>query len=134
MCHKLCFFLYLGPAPTLESRVQLKWPDHLVILREREVREMEDFGLVPLRLQRHRAGKEGRGGEEVVVYHSVANDRLTHMVDDGESENKVSGMLRLTCIPRTTYCLHARRVWRCLDHRIKENVPVVNIELSLKIE
>ena len=67
----------------MDSKVQLKWPDHMVVLREWEVREMEGCGLLPPRLRQERGEKEN----EVVVYHSVANERSSHMV---EGEGKVN--------------------------------------------
>ena len=75
----------------MDSKVQLKWPDHMVVLREWEVREMEGCGLLPPRLRqgRGREGERGEQEEEVVVYHSVANDRSSHMVE-GEGERKVN--------------------------------------------
>ena len=69
----------------MDSKVQLKWPDHMVVLREWEVREMEGCGLLPPRLRQERGEKEN----EVVVYHSVANERSSHMVE-GEGERKVN--------------------------------------------
>ena len=87
-------FCCTGPLPSLGCKVQLKWPDHVVVLNESEMREMEDCGLLPGRL-RQRAGKEsteekrdGEREEEVVLYHSVANDRTSHMVD-GERQKEV---------------------------------------------
>lgn len=64
------------PAPSADSMVQLKWPDHLMIVSGMQAQDMMESGVFPDLLA---AGREERK-EEVMVYHSLANDRACHMV------------------------------------------------------
>ena len=68
--------LCIDPAPSADSMVQLKWPDHLMIVSEMQAQDMMESGVFPDLLA---AGREERK-EEVMVYHSLANDRACHMV------------------------------------------------------
>lgn len=67
----------LGPIPDHGSLVYLTWPDHMVVTRggdeAGEEEEQEGGG----------GGQESKIGsreKEIIVYHSLANERAQHMV------------------------------------------------------
>ena len=60
------------PAPSSDCVVRLKWPDHMLAVTEmRSPDGLRSRDVVP-------GAQEGR--EEVIVYHSLANERAQHMI------------------------------------------------------
>ncbi|CAI8014664.1 hypothetical protein GBAR_LOCUS9158, partial [Geodia barretti] len=97
-----------GPPPTVDSKVQLKWPDHMVVLREWEVREMEGCGLLPPRLRQGRGGR-GRGERSCGVSLCGQRQILSHGRGRGRAKAMWSQVTRSQRNdgngPRSPHCL-----------------------------
>ena len=67
-----CAVCVPDPAPSSDCVVRLKWPDHMLAVTEmRSPDGLRSRDVVP-------GAQEGR--EEVIVYHSLANERAQHMI------------------------------------------------------
>ena len=102
----------VGTAPSGECMVKMRWRDHVVVVTPAQVRGMlvcEETPPTPVPSSSSSSSSScsEREEEEVIVYHSLGNDRSSHMIVTADGPPQVGSIncLPEQCLENTVSCI-----------------------------